>query len=74
MAVTGKTGADAISKALNRQAINVQKYGPKFNGALPDAVSTGAITSTERDIIVAFVASIPAAKSAMVKFAAYCGF
>jgi len=74
MAVTGKTGADAIAKAVFRIALVSVRYQPKLAAVITQAESAGAITSAEGAAILAFLATIPATKVALEKLAQYSGF
>lgn len=74
MAVTGKTGADAIWKALHRIAIVLSHYAPKFLAVVAVMQSSGSITSAEAALITEFVNSLTAVAAALKKVADYSGF
>lgn len=74
MPVTGKTGADAVFKALKRIAIVLSHYAPKFLAVVAVMEAGGNITSVEAAAIRAFVTSLNDLLSALSKVADYSGF
>lgn len=74
MAVTGKTGADAFSKAVKRQSLIWAHYGPKLLGVVNTMHTAGLLDTTEYNALVAAFNALPALLSAIAKVAAYSGF
>lgn len=74
MAITGKTGADAIFKALSRICIVLNRYHAKLINVVSLAQAAGAITSGEATTIIAFINAAQAACDAFRKLADYAGF
>lgn len=74
MAVTGKTGADAISKDIHDACKTYQKYESKFQAVIVAAQTAGAIDSTQALAIQAFVGGISVLCIAMEALANYSGF
>ena len=74
MALTGKTGADAIFKALKRIAIVLSHYSGKLSAVVVAAQAAGAITSGDAAAIEAFLVGFTAALNAFEKLAEYAGF
>lgn len=74
MAITGKTGADAIFKALKHICIVLSHYNLKLRLVITAARVAGAITTGEETIILAFIDSAVVACDAFNKLAAYSGF
>lgn len=74
MPVTGKTGADAIYKALKRILIVMSHYLPKLKATVAIMVSTGALTTAEAAEVNAFLDSMSALIAAVKKVADYSGF
>jgi hypothetical protein len=74
MAVTGKTGADAIFIAVFHACKVFHRYAAKFVAVNDAALSAGAITSAQHAIIVAFIASLDATCEALRALAQYSGF
>lgn len=74
MAVTGKTGADGIAKALKRQVIIASHYGPKFLAVCAAMKALGLLTDPEYTAIVTAFNAWPALLSAIQKVADYSGF
>jgi hypothetical protein len=74
MAITGRTGADAVFKALKRQCIVFQKYNTKLRAVILAAEAATIITSTEAAVCNAFLDSILTACAAFEKVAGYSGF
>jgi pheromone shutdown protein TraB len=74
MAVTGKTGADAVFKAIKRVTIVISHYAPKFLAVIAVMEAGGNITSVEAATIRAFITSLNDLMAALSKVAAYSGF
>lgn len=74
MSITGKTGADAIFKAIKRVAIVLSHYAPKFLAVIAVMETGGNITPAEAATIRAFVTSMNDLLSALSKVAEYSGF
>lgn len=56
----GRSGADAVFKALDRICIVVRRYGPKLNIAIDLAETASLITASEAITARAFVATASA--------------
>lgn len=74
MAVTGKTGADAVAKALQHICIVITKYRPKLDAVIDAAAGAGAITSAQATIAHDFVSTASAACAVFQLIADYSGF
>lgn len=74
MAVTGKTGADAIFIALKHICRLLIKYNLKLTAAIAAARAAGAITSAQETSINNFIAVATATCAAFESLAAYSGF
>lgn len=74
MAVTGKTGADAIFGLLKRICHVLTKYSAKLNAVVDAAQAAGAITAGDATTIKAFITIAVATCDAFGKLAAYSGF
>lgn len=74
MAVTGRTGADVISRWAHKQLATLNRYAAKFDNVISLAVVAGAITSDEAVLIRAYIAAMQAAGTALTKLADYSGF
>lgn len=74
MPVTGKTGADAVFKALKRITLTLSHYAPKFLAVVAIMEAGGNITPTDAAAIRAFVASLSELMAALSKVADYSGF
>ncbi len=74
MAITGKTGADAISKDLKHSVRMISKFTLKLNSVVAAARTAGAITVAQETDILAFISIAPAASAAFEALAAYSGF
>lgn len=74
MPVTGKTGADAVFKALKRIAIVLSHYTPKFLAVVAVMETGGNITALDAAAIRAFVTGLNDLISALSKVADYSGF
>ncbi len=74
MAVTGKTGADAIFIALKHICRLLIKYNLKLTAAIAAAQAAGAITAGQAASINTFISVATATCSAFEALAAYTGF
>lgn len=74
MAVTGKTGADAIFKALKRICIVLSKYQHKLTEVVAAARTAGAITTDQQTKINNFIAVAVVTCDAFQSLADYSGF
>jgi hypothetical protein len=74
MAVTGKTGADAIFIALSHICRLITKYQLKLTSAVVAAQAAGAITAGQAAAITAFIATANAACAAFQALSFYTGF
>jgi len=74
MALTGRTGADAIFKALKRICIVLTKYQSKLVAVIVSAQSAGAITSAQAADATALINLASAACVAFQRIADYSGF
>lgn len=74
MAVTGKTGADAIWKALKRIVIVLSHYAPKLLATVAIMQAGGQLTSAEAAEITAFINDTASLLAAITKVADYSGF
>lgn len=74
MAITGKSGADAIFKALKRVCIVLAKYQSKLIAVTAAARSAGAITATQETQINNFIAVAVVTCDAFHALADYSGF
>jgi len=74
MAVTGKTGADAIFIALRHICRVLTKYQSKLNAVVIAAAGAGAITTAQATTINNFIAVAVATCSAFEALASYSGF
>ena len=74
MAVTGRTGADAFFKAVNRQRITVNSYRAKLLSVIAVMQGLSLLTATEAAQAVAMVEAIAAAYDVWQKIADYSGF
>lgn len=74
MAVTGRTGADAYSKAVKKQAQLIAKFGPKLTTVAATCHTLGLITDAEYAALVAGFNAVPQILSAVAKVAEYSGF
>lgn len=74
MAVTGKTGADAIFKALKRICLVISHYRSKLDAVIEAAKTAGAITSGQATTAHDFVAAASATCSIFEAIADYSGF
>jgi len=74
MAITGKTGADAIAKALKHICRILVAYRTKLEAVIDAAQASNAITAAQADTAKAFVASADAACQVFILVAEYSGF
>lgn len=74
MAVTGKTGADAIFIALRHICHVITSYQTRLNAVVAAAVSGGAITAAEGTTITNFIATAAVVCAAFERLAAFSGF
>jgi len=74
MAITGKTGADAVAKALKHICRVLVAYRTKLDAVIDDAQAFGTITEAQADTAHAFVASADAACQVFILVAEYSGF
>jgi hypothetical protein len=74
MAITGKTGADAIAKALKHICRVLVAYRTKLEAVIDAAEAANTITSAQADTAHAFVASADAACQVFILIAEYSGF
>lgn len=74
MAVTGKTGADAIYHAIKRITTVISHYAPKFLAVVAVMEAGGQITSADAAVIVGFINSLNTLVAALAKVADYSGF
>lgn len=74
MAVTGKTGADAIFQALSHICRVITKYRGKLDAVIDAAVAANVITAAQGVIAHDFVSSASAACAVFGLVAGYSGF
>lgn len=74
MAVTGRTGADAFSKAVKKQSQIWAKYGPKLSNVCQVMHTAGLLTDAEYAALSNAFTALPALLSAIAKVAEYSGF
>lgn len=74
MARTGRTGADAFSKAVKRQSIVWAAYGPKLTKVCQTMHTAGLLDDAEYAALLAAFNALPALLSAIAKVAEYSGF
>ena len=60
MPFIGKSGSDAIFKALDIVCRQIKKFGPKINAAVAQAQTDGVITPTQASAAVAFISTAQA--------------
>lgn len=73
MAITGKTGADAIFVAIHKVVTVLAAYAPKFRAVVATMVTGGFVTSAEAAVITGFLDTLPALEAALKKVADYSG-
>jgi hypothetical protein len=74
MAITGKTGADAIARSLSHICRVINAYAAKLSAVINQAESSGWITSDQADVARAFVSSADAACQVFKIIAKNSGF
>lgn len=74
MAVTGKTGADALNNWLKKSQGTLKRYRAKMSIVIAAATIAGAITGPEAALIIAYIDAMDAAAAALQKLADYSGF
>lgn len=74
MAITGKTGADAIAKSLKHICRVLVAYRTKLEAVINAAQAANAITAEQAATARAFVASADAACQVFILIAGYSGF
>jgi len=74
MAITGKTGADAIAKSLKHICRVINAYSAKLLRVIDDAQAFGTITADQAAAAKAFVSSADAACQVFILIAGYSGF
>lgn len=74
MAVTGKTGADAIFQALKHICTVLNKYEVKLIAVVAAAEAASAITSDQAAKITAFITAASVTCDAFSALADYSGF
>lgn len=74
MAVTGKTGADAINKDVHHITRLIAKYAPKLDAVISAAQTAGVISAEDAGILRAWIAGAQAAAVIWAKLAGYSGF
>lgn len=74
MAITGKTGADAIAKALKHICRVLVAYRSKLEAVIDQAESATVITASQASAARAFVSSADAACQVFILIAEYSGF
>lgn len=73
MAITGKTGADAIYKCVRLICGTLKRYRAKFEAVVSSAQTAGAITSEQKTAILDFIAVADTLCVALKALAAYSG-
>lgn len=74
MAITGKTGADAIFKAIKRICIVLTHYRVKFVAVTSAAQTAGVITEEQAVLINDFIGTSALLCAALEALAGYSGF
>jgi hypothetical protein len=74
MAVTGKTGADAISIAFTHICRVYLKYNVKFRNVITQARIAGVITTDQETALNAFLDDATPLCDALALVASYSGF
>lgn len=74
MAITGKTGADAVSKALKHICRVLVAYRNKLESVIDQAEAATVITAAQADTARAFVATADAACQVFILIADFSGF
>lgn len=73
MAITGRTGADAIFIAVHKVVTVLVAYSSKFRATVAIMQTGGFITAAEASVIISFLDGLPALEAALKKVAAYSG-
>ncbi len=74
MAITGKTGADAVFFALKRICIVLSHYRAKLDNVIDAAETAGAISSAQATTAHDFLATANTVCAVFEAIAAYSGF
>lgn len=74
MAITGKTGADAIARSLAHICRVITAYSAKLEAVISQFEGNGTITAEQADIARAFVSSADAACQVFKIIAKHSGF
>lgn len=74
MAVTGRTGADAVFKALHRICIVLTKYRTKLDTVIDAAKDNNVITTQQATDAHAFISTADTVCSIFELVAGYSGF
>lgn len=74
VAITGKTGADAIFIALHHICLVITRYEAKLQAVIVAAEGAGAITNAQKTSINSFLSLASAACTAFQALASYSGF
>jgi len=74
MAITGKTGADAIARSLSHICRVINAYAAKLSAVINLSETNGWITADQADVARAFVASADAACQVFKIIAKNSGF
>lgn len=74
MAITGKTGADAVFIALKRICIVLSHYRAKLDAVIDTAESNGVITSVQATAAHDFLATANTVCAVFELVAGYSGF
>ncbi len=74
MAITGKTGADAVFKALKAICITLSHYRSKLDTVIDQAAAADVITSAQATVAHDFLASANTVCAVMELVAGYSGF
>lgn len=74
MAITGKTGADAVFKALHHICRVLNAYRDKLDAVIDAAVGAGVITSDQGEVAKDFLGGVNIVCGIFEKVAGYSGF
>jgi hypothetical protein len=74
MAVTGKTGADAVFKALKRICIVLSHYRSKLDTVIDQAAAASVITTAQATVAHDFLATANTVCGILEAVAGYSGF
>lgn len=74
MPITGKTGADAVFKALQRICIVITKYRTKLDAVINQAEAASVITSAQATAAHDFIASASTVCAVFNLVAGFSGF